>query len=339
MKKIITFIFVSFLFLFLGVFQIKYVHADSPELSIETVLPDNQINKKVTYFDLNISPNLQQNLVLKVKNNGSNPLNIDVDITDGYTTFNGDLDYSITDTSKKISAPLSIKELIVPDKREINLGAKEEQEVSLKVSIPSDIQEGILLGGVRFSQHKESGDDNSEKESVSNQYAYVKGIQLTYGKVPNVKLESDNARLSNIQHNPTVLFDISNKTASLGLGIQLKTRVEERNSGKVIANDTSKIDIAPYANVTLPVKIGEEKLPAGEYKLIINLQGKGIEEEQVLYFKVTKEESQKTKEVASQVERYIPTWIIIVGILFLLLLLVLIVIIIYQRKKRISASK
>lgn len=289
---------------------------------------------------MSISPNLQQNLVLKVKNNGTTPLTVDVDITDGYTTFNGDLDYSITDTHKKISTPMSIKKLIVPDKRVLTLDANEEQEISLKLSVPSDIHEGIILGGVRFSQHQELKTKSSEKEVVSNQYAYVKGIQLTYGKVPSVKLESSNARLSNIQHKPMVLFDFSNKTASLGLGVQLKTRIEEKNSGKVVAKETSKVDMAPYANATLPVKVGEKKLPAGDYKLIINIQGKGIkEEEQVLYFKVTKEESQKNKEVASQVEQYIPTWIIVVGIFFLLVLVVLIGIILYQRKQNKNSSK
>ncbi|WP_339014667.1 DUF916 domain-containing protein (plasmid) [Lactococcus garvieae] len=339
MKKIITLIF-PVLFIFLGGVHMQSVHADSPELSIETVLPDNQINKKLSYFDLNISPNLKQNLVLKVKNNGSTPLKIDIDITDGYTTFNGDLDYSITDTHKKISVPLSIKKIITPDKKVIELDAKEEQEISLSLSVPEDIQEGIILGGVRFRQHQGADSENSKNETVSNEYAYVKGIKLTYGDIPSVKLKTSSARLSNIQHQPTVLFDFSNKTASIGLDIQLKTRVEEKNSGKVVAEDISKVDMAPYANATLPVKLEEKKLPAGDYKLIVNIQGKGIkEEDQILYFKVTEKESQKTKEVASQVEQYIPTWLIIVGIALFLLLLVLIGIVLYQRKNRTKSSK
>ncbi|AMP20977.1 hypothetical protein AZF37_07210 [endosymbiont 'TC1' of Trimyema compressum] len=67
---------------------------------MEAVLPSNQRNSKVSYFDLNISPNFEQTLELKIHNKTNKTIYLECHVTDAWTTMNGVVDYSMSDCKK-----------------------------------------------------------------------------------------------------------------------------------------------------------------------------------------------------------------------------------------------
>lgn len=332
MKKWIIFI-TSLLMLVIVSDQTFFVKADSPQLSIKSVLPDNQTNKSLGYFDLKITPGLKQNLLLKVKNNGDKPLKIDVNLTDAYTTLNGDIDYSRIDTKGKSSSNISLKNIILPDINHIELAADQETNIILHMTIPDNIPQGCILGGIMFKENIQSDTVKSKNQTVSNQFAYVKGIKLNYGKIPESSLKATNARLSKIQYKPTVLFTFTNVAQALVSGIQLKEKLEKVGVDKAISTDKLKVSMVPCGITTLPMKVSQKTLSPGEYKLMLDIKNKESDKYQTLYFKVNQIQSKKYQAVPTQVKHYIPKWIIAIAVILVLIVVVLIGTIFHQYRK------
>ena len=61
--------------------------------SVNTVIPDNQIDKAKTYFNLNMSPNQQQDITTTLKNDTKKDVTINVAVNSAKTNANGVIDY------------------------------------------------------------------------------------------------------------------------------------------------------------------------------------------------------------------------------------------------------
>ena len=56
------------------------------------------------------------------------------------------------------------------------------------MSIPQNINQGMFLGGINFTQKNVgSTKENNKSTLVSNKFAIIKGIQLSYGEFPQKK--------------------------------------------------------------------------------------------------------------------------------------------------------
>ncbi|WP_052008514.1 DUF916 domain-containing protein [Listeria aquatica] len=66
--------------------------------SVRAIIPDNQVDKTKTYFDLRMKPGQKQKLTLHFENNADEKVQIEVSPNTATTNRNGVIDYS---SSKK----------------------------------------------------------------------------------------------------------------------------------------------------------------------------------------------------------------------------------------------
>ncbi|MGL5884986.1 MAG: WxL protein peptidoglycan domain-containing protein, partial [Bombilactobacillus sp.] len=61
--------------------------------TVKAVIPHNQIDKKLTYYDLQVYPQQKQTLKMVVTNLGTKKLKVDLNINNAYTSQNGIISY------------------------------------------------------------------------------------------------------------------------------------------------------------------------------------------------------------------------------------------------------
>ena len=116
--------------------------------SVETEIPENQIDKTKTYFDLMMKPDQEQILKVRAANSTDENLVIDVSVKSATTNSNGVIEYGESLTALDKSAPADLSEIIqLKDGGEsVELPAKSEKLVELRVKMPKEEFSGQLAG-------------------------------------------------------------------------------------------------------------------------------------------------------------------------------------------------
>lgn len=93
-KKIVSSLLV-FVFLF-NVFNLK-ANAAEMKFAVNAVIPENQVDKNQTYFDLKMEPGQKQTLQVQMKNDTDKEVVVETHANTAITNSNGITDYSVID--------------------------------------------------------------------------------------------------------------------------------------------------------------------------------------------------------------------------------------------------
>nr|WP_149023633.1 DUF916 domain-containing protein [Listeria rocourtiae] len=133
-------------------------HPLSPEaaanFSVTTVIPDNQIDKSKTYFDLRMKPGQKQDLEVVLKNDTDKEITVETNANTAVTNDNGIVDYSQTNPKldKSLKIPFSS---IATMEDEVVLPANSSKTIKVAVTMPDTAFDGIILGGLQFIEKED----------------------------------------------------------------------------------------------------------------------------------------------------------------------------------------
>lgn len=150
------------------------VQAKTMDYSVNPILPENQVKKGVSYFDLLLEPDKQQTLEVELENLTEKKQTIKVLISSAVTNASGVVDYSPTNLPLDASLKYNIKDYTQAPKV-VNLAAHERQVVKIKVKMPQTPFDGVIAGGITFQQEGQTETDNQAAAkgiSVKNTYSY-----------------------------------------------------------------------------------------------------------------------------------------------------------------------
>ncbi|WP_317913450.1 DUF916 and DUF3324 domain-containing protein [Carnobacterium maltaromaticum] len=267
MKKIVSIIIV-----FLLGFQLVPIvgqAAENMQYSVKANIPDNQIDKKLTYFDLRITPSQKQTITLIVSNSSDKEETIIISPNVAVTNQNGVIDYSKFESKldSSFKVPLSS---VISEKQEVTLAAKESKEVSFTLQMPKESFDGIILGGFYITK-KESADKKEEEKNVQikNNYSYVIGIKLRETDVevkPEIVLNDIQPDLLN--YRTVVTANLQNTKATMIKDLNVTAKVFKKGETTVL-HETSKegMSMAPNSNFDFPINWDNQPLDAGDYTL------------------------------------------------------------------------
>ena len=144
--------------------------------SVEPVIPDNQMDKGKTYFNLKMEPEQEQTLEVVLTNDTEEDITVDVGINQAVTNNNGIIDYNQQPDEYDESLQYLIDD-IVDYEDEVVIEAENEVTYPIKINMPGDTIEGMVLAGIHF-QEQEDEDNEEDKEGLENKFAYTVGLQL-----------------------------------------------------------------------------------------------------------------------------------------------------------------
>lgn len=257
--------------------DVTLAETDKPveQFGVNAIIPDNQIDKEKTFFDLMMKPNQTQELVINVTNKGNTPIKVSVAANNAYTTDSGLIAYDKKDTTGLINADPEFSSLSRVDTPTIELKPGEVKPAKINLAMPESEFNGLVLGGIVITQILE---DNKPllKEGVKTKQSIVTGVRLS---MTDKKVTSE-MELVNVSGSEKdgghIEVILNNKTATIISNIQMITKIYPENDPEdlLVENTQTNLKMAPNSIFTLSLPLINEHLNAGSYRLISEVTSK-----------------------------------------------------------------
>ncbi len=329
--------------------------------AVNPVIPENQIDKEKTYFDLKMAPGTVQTVEVQLRNDTDQEVVIAPVIASATTNLNGVVEYGENDIEADETLPYDMADLIEVEK-EITIPKQSQITLPLKITMPSESFEGVIAGGLTL---KETTEENATADSeedqglaIKNEYAYVVAILLrqnTAEVAPDLKLLDVGPGQVNSRN--TINVTLQNPEAAYLNSLRLINEVKKKGDSDVLySSDTSRMQMAPNSNFSYPISLEGQRLEAGTYVLTsvayggkseegqYKVENEEGEEESYLYKWTFEKEFTVTGDVARDLNQkdvtietdYTWLYFLIGGLLLLLAFLLLLW---YRRKKKMKRMK
>ncbi|MGY3748701.1 DUF916 and DUF3324 domain-containing protein [Vagococcus acidifermentans] len=245
------------------------------DFSISTNIPDNQIDKQQSYFDLLMTPGQEQTISVVVYNHSSEKITVDVGIMPAFTNEGGHVQYTPAKESLDKTLTYDIREL-VDGPTKVVLEPVSKQTVSFQVKMPDEPYDGYIAGGITFTERSKKSDGNNQSSGLINKIAYTTSLlmrqSLDNGQ-PDLKLRKVVGKLVN--HTGEITANLQNPEATYLDDLLLKVELFRVGEQSVLLEyEQSDLQMAPNSNFDFRIPVEQvEQLVTGDYTIRINAYG------------------------------------------------------------------
>ncbi|MBC1417667.1 DUF916 and DUF3324 domain-containing protein [Listeria fleischmannii] len=326
MKKFVISILLGLLFLGLSFLPVKAEASSTMNFSVNAVIPDNQIDKSKTYFDLKMKPGETRNLEVILTNGQNHAITIETNANTAVTNDNGIVDYSKTNPNLDASLKIPFSEIAKMDK-EITLPANGTKTVKVNITMPKEEYDGQILGGLHFTEKlNQETEKNEEGVQIKNLYAYVIGVLLTENdKEVKPDMQLGEIKPSQINYRNVLKANLQNSQPIILKNLNIQARVTKKGSNKTL-HETNKTDMrmAPNSNFNYGINWENQEFKAGKYTLHMTAKSNENEWKWTKDFEIKGDEAKALNNKAVELEKDYTIWYIIGAILLGLILLILV---------------
>lgn len=318
--------------------------AETMAYSVKANIPENQINKTLTYFDLKMEPNQRQEITLTVSNSSDEKATILISPNVAMTNQNGVIDYS--QVKKKVDSSLKNPVTsIISKEQEVTLEPKETKEVPFTLQMPEKEFDGLILGGFYISKKEGTAKTKDEEKDVQikNKYSYVIGLQIrenTNEVKPVMELNEIKPILLN--YRTAVTANLQNTEATIIKELAVDAKVMKKGSTKIL-HETKKegLSMAPNSNFNFPINWDNQSLDTGDYVLKLKAQSGEEKWEFEKEFKISSKDSSNLNKEAVELEKAEPNWMLIISVVVGMVLVFILVLIFFinRHQKKKAAEK
>lgn len=333
MKKIISCIITVFVCTSL----MPYVtHADAMSFNVKALLPTNQNNPDVSYFDLRLKPAAKQKIAIDMSNNTAKAITLKTVVNTASTNSNGIIDYSASKVKQDKSMKVAIAELVTGP-TEITLNANETKTVSYQIKMPQESFDGVLLGGFYIAKKQDEQTNETEvKQQIKNEFSYVIGLKInnTDKKItPNLEL---NAIETTEKNDKTLIAaTLRNTQGAIISGLKIEAKLTKKGSKKTIVTlKKEQLGMAPNSAFSLPIDLENRALSKGDYTLTIAASDKTNNKWQLSKdFTVSQAITVHEEQTTTPKQAFPWALAISIGIIVIALIVVLLLVIVRKNKR------
>ncbi|WP_088809375.1 MULTISPECIES: DUF916 and DUF3324 domain-containing protein [unclassified Listeria] len=326
MKKFLASILISLLGL--GIWLVPS-HADAAStmnFSVTAVIPDNQIDKSKTYFDLRMKPGETQALEVVVTNGLNRTITIESHANTAVTNDNGIVDYSNTKPNLDKSLKTPFSEIAKMDE-EITIPANGTKTVKVNVTMPKEEYDGQILGGLHFTEKLDKESETEEEGvQIKNLYAYVIGVLLTENDTevkPDMQLGDINP--AQINYRNVLKANLQNTQPVILTDLEVKARVTKKGRDKTLHETNKKnMRLAPNSNFNYGINWENQEFKAGKYTLHMTAKSNENEWKWTKDFEIKGDEAKALNNKAVELEKDYTMWLILGAVLLGIILLILV---------------
>lgn len=295
--------------------------AAETNFSAKAILPEKQWDQKKTYFDLRVKPGEVEHLEVEVKNYTDKEITVAVQANSAVTTDGGIIDYETTNPEMDETMSHPFSEIVEVDS-EVTLAPNETKKVSAKVTVPEESFNGIILGGLQFTQQKELKKKDNKNKANQTQ---VIGVQLSENDDP-IKPEINlmTVKAGQIDGNNMILAKLQNPAPKIISNMVVTADVFKGNRTKkpLYHNRKENLNMAPNSTFDYGILTENQPFKAGKYtmKLLVEADGEKWELEEVFDIKSDEAKSfnAKMNKVAGTNHSFI---YLIIGALLLIVII------------------
>lgn len=253
--------------------------------AVTPTIPDNQIDKTKTYFDLQLNPGQKQTVYVELRNDLDREVKVDVAVNSAKTNSNVIVEYgnnkTKTDKSLKYDLTKSVK---APE--QVVLKPKSAIRVPFELTMPNASFNGVMAGGITFKEAKTeketTKDSNSKGLAIENEYSYVVALlmrQNTKSVTPNMILHT--VKPGQINARNVILANLQNDQMTYINQVTMDAEITKKGDSKVLYEaHKDSLQVAPNTNFDFPVPLNGEPLKPGNYHLKMIINGNKAEDGQ-----------------------------------------------------------
>lgn len=331
MKKFLT-LFVLFIGFILPSQVVKAADKSSNQevgFDIQAFIPENQIDKKNSYFDLRMKPKQKQTLQVIVNNTSDEAGIYKIRVNQAYTNNQGFIDYQKQVKPDK-SLPYDINDLVKYPKT-IKVSANSSKIFKIQVMMPAKAYNGQILAGVQVNKVMK------QTAGISNAFGYVLSLKLTEN---NNEVKRD---LKLLSVKPKAAFGKTSIVATLrnpkmdAYGhLKYQSKVLKKGTSDVVFTKTYDTDMqmAPNSKYNFAIEYGK-RLKPGDYTLdLVVSDAKSNRWHFKKNFTITKEQADKINNVTIDAGQKKSYWWVYLLAGLLAAAIVLLLILIFKRRKK-----
>lgn len=246
--------------------------------SVTPIQSQYQLDKKVGYFDLKVTPNQKLSVNFKINNNDTKTHTYTVMINRASTDTNGVIVYNDNNIKPDNSLKYDIQKLVSYPKK-VTVEPKASKEVTVNINAPSGTFNGVLLGGILVEQDNQVSKKNPKGVTLKNKYNYVLGLQLLQNTKPvkaNLKFIKAYETTENGQVFVNALLD--NDVPRIESGVSINSKVTDSNQRVVLQSKRSNMNLAPNSYFNYPINVNtvigtnkNKRLKPGTYLMTLNI--------------------------------------------------------------------
>lgn len=319
--------------------QLVHAAEESPgDFGVKAELPDNQIDKNISYFDLLVTPGQEQTINVVVHNSAAQERTFDVNVNPAVTSDGGTIDYGQKNTKLDKTVPFDVRKAVTVDNNEVTVGANTEAKVPITIKVPNKTFKGRVLAGVNVSPKeadttKTSSSGNSV--SIKNKIGYNLAIVLQQSKdpvTPDLKLLS--AKVASVNSFPNIQLHFQNPTATIISNLVFSTKVYYKDK-LFIKNTSNPYLVAPNSNFHLNLGLDKQAAQAGDYTAKVTAKDKaGHEWTFDQDFTVKKQKAEAVNKDSVVKPQQNNNWLIIGLLIIVVIALGVIIFLLLKRKKK-----
>lgn len=311
---------------------------DGSSFTYKVIQPENQHNKKVGYFDLRMTPDQEQTVIIKMNNSSDKEITVNVSLNSAKTNTNGVIEYGPSKLEKDKSLKYDFADLVKGDTT-VKIPPKQSVDYPLTIKMPATQFDGVISGGIYMIQ---KGQTEDQEAMIKNEYGYLVGMILTETDIaikPSLQLNKVFAEQQNYRN--AVFINYSNTQPAYIDNMTVDVQIMAKGSDEVLYDTKqNKMRMAPNSQINFPVLMNGEKMVAGDYRahVLVTTDNDGRWEwEQE--FTITDEEADKfNQEDVSLLQESRVNWplilILVAGALSMVLGIFFVVHFLNRKKKR-----
>lgn len=272
----------AFLVLLFSLLVPTTANASEFNFSVTTIIPDNQIDPKKTYYDLLLEPGQTQTLEMVLRNDTSEEVILNPAVHSATTNVNGVVEYGSNEIEADSTLSYPIEEWLTIEET-IVIPAEGEIILPLDVSMPDKSFDGILAGGITLQEQRDSTTETTDEEdqglSIENEYAYVVGIVLQQSEQTlTPELELLNVSPGQLNARNVIQATIQNPVSMYVNQLEINATIKASSTGEVyFETEKDMMQMAPNSQFDFPIPLNGAPLEPGDYTLEMTAKAMGKE--------------------------------------------------------------
>lgn len=301
-------------------------YAAEMKFAVTAVIPENQIDKNQTYFDLKMQPGQKQTIQVQMKNDTNKEVVVESFANTAITNSNGITDYSTVEPpmDSTMKNPFS---KIAKMPKETKVPANSAVTIDVNLEMPSESFDGVILGGLYFKEKEDEASKNKQEGvQIENKYAYAIGVVLRETDVevkPDMKLNE--VKPTQINGRNVVTANLQNVKPAMLKNLSVDAKVyKEKGKDVLFEEKKENLRMAPNSNFDYAISWENKAFDPGTYRVEITATDGDQKWEWKKNFSIEGKTADKLNDSAVEAKKDYTLYYIIGGVLLVVLLLVLV---------------
>jgi len=236
---------------------------------VQAILPSNQISSENTFFDLRVSPEMNQQIFIQINNTSDEVSEFQISINPAYTNDQGFIDYTATSQDRTLDDQFDIRKLAEVESQ-VTIPAQTSQKIPIDLKMPSKEFKGQVLGGIQVVKIL----PESEKAQILNSYSYTVGLKLTESdEEVERKLVLESIQTSILHGKISLIAKLENPVRDALGHLVYNVKIIDVKSNEIIQSVTfdKNMQFAPMSIYPFLLELDQEKITAGEFILQLDI--------------------------------------------------------------------